>query len=86
MNAIFFLMGQFDCKLTLTLEEVCQAIGYAKQTGYNEIGAGTFPIPMQKRAGKWLADVRDVAEFLDEERARARVAHSRLHEQMQYRG
>ncbi len=30
MNAIFFLMGQFDCKLTLSIGEVCEAIGYAK--------------------------------------------------------
>jgi predicted DNA-binding transcriptional regulator AlpA len=82
MNAIFFLMGQFDCKLTLSIGEVCEAIGYAKQTAYNEIGVGAFPIPMQKRAGKWVADIRDVAEFLDAARARARAEHERLRGQL----
>ena len=82
MNANFFLMGQFDCKLILAIDEVCEAIGYAKQTAYNEISAGTFPIPMQKRAGRWMADIRDVAEFLDAARDRAREQHDRLREQL----
>lgn len=75
-------MGQFDCRLTLTIGEVCEAIGYAKQTAYNEISAGTFPIPMQKRAGKWVADIRDVADYLDDAREKAKAAHDRLREQM----
>lgn len=82
MNALFLLMGQFDCKLTLSIDQVCEAIAYAKQTAYNEISAGTFPIPMQKRAGKWVADIRDVAEFLDTARARAKAEHDRLRGQL----
>jgi predicted DNA-binding transcriptional regulator AlpA len=78
MKALFILMGQFDSKLVLSLDEVCEAIGYAKQTAYNEISAGHFPIPMQKRANKWVADIRDVAEFLDNERAAARARHDEM--------
>ncbi|RQR94546.1 hypothetical protein DIE04_19010 [Burkholderia sp. Bp8994] len=78
MKSLFLLMGQFDCKLVLSLDEVCEAIGYAKQTAYNEICAGRFPIPMQKRANKWVADIRDVAQFLDDERMAARVKFDEL--------
>jgi predicted DNA-binding transcriptional regulator AlpA len=77
MQTVFLLMALLGPKVLLTLDEVCEAIGYAKKTAYNEISAGSFPIPMQKRAGKWLADIRDVAEYLDAERAGAIKAHPR---------
>lgn len=82
MKSLFILMAQFDSKLQLSLDEVCEAIGYAKQTAYNEISTGAFPIPMQKRAGKWVADIRDVAEYLDAERSAARVKHDELRGKM----
>lgn len=78
MKSLFILMAQFDSKLQLSLDEVCEAIGYAKQTAYNEISAGAFPVPMQKRAGKWVADIRDVAEYLDAERTAARARYDEL--------
>jgi len=71
-------MAQFDSRAILSLDEVCEAIGYAKQTAYNEISQGTFRIPMQKVAGKWCADIRDVAEHLDKNRDVARQAHDSL--------
>jgi predicted DNA-binding transcriptional regulator AlpA len=78
MKTVFILMAQFDAKLQLSLDEVCTAIGYAKQTAYNEISAGQFPIPMQKRANKWVAYIPDVAGYLDSQRTAARKAHQRL--------
>jgi predicted site-specific integrase-resolvase len=78
MKSLFILMAQFDSKLRLSLDEVCEAIGYAKQTAYNEISAGTFPVPIQKCANKWVADIRDVADYLDRERAVALERHARL--------
>lgn len=78
MKSLFILMAQFDSKLRLSLDEVCEAIGYARQTAYNELSLGHFPVPMQKCAGKWVADIRDVAQFLDDERAAARVKFDEL--------
>ncbi|WP_175958428.1 pyocin activator PrtN family protein [Burkholderia sp. BCC0405] len=78
MKSLFILMAQFDSKLRLSLDEVCEAIGYAKQTAYNELSLGQFPIPMQKCANKWVADIRDVAEYLDRERESAKQQHAKL--------
>lgn len=82
MNTTFLLMAHSEGRMHLSIGELCDAIGYAKQTAYNEISAGTFPIPMQKRAGKWMADIRDVAEYLDREREQARVKHEELKAKM----
>lgn len=78
MNTTFLLMARLDGRMLLSLDEVCEAIGYAKQTAYNEISAGQFPVPMQKRAGKWVADIRDVAAYLDSEREKALAEHARM--------
>ncbi|CAB3782174.1 hypothetical protein [Paraburkholderia fynbosensis] len=43
---------------------------------YNEISTDSFSVPMQKRAGKWVTDIRDVAEHLDAERAATVAAHN----------
>lgn len=82
MNTTFMLMAATEGRMHLSIGELCDAIGYAKQTAYNEISAGTFPIPMQKRAGKWMADIRDVAAYLDEERTKAQAEHARQKERM----
>lgn len=82
MNTTFLLMAGSDGRMHMSIGELCDAIGYAKQTAYNEISAGTFPIPMQKRAGKWMADIRDVATYLDEAREKARAEHERQKERM----
>jgi hypothetical protein len=66
MNTEFMLLAIYN-KPTLSLEEVCKAIGIELQTAYNQRSAHTFPIPM---TGKPLtADVRDVAAYLDAKRA-----------------
>lgn len=82
MKTVFLLMAQFDSRLQLSLDDVCEAIGYAKQTAYNEISAGSFPILMQKRAGKWVADIRDVADYLDAARERAKAQFDKQKEKM----
>lgn len=82
MNTTFLLMAGSDGRMHMSIDELCAAIGYAKQTAYNEISAGRFPIPMQKRAGKLMADIRDVAAYLDAERDRAQAEHTRQKERM----
>lgn len=82
MNTTFLLMAASEGRMYLSIGELCDAIGYAKQTAYNEISAGRFPIPMQKRAGKLMADIRDVAAYLDDAREKAKAEHMRQKERM----
>lgn len=67
-SALFLLMGQFDSRTILTLPEICNATGYELQTAYNEISRGVFTIRIRKQGKKWVADIRDVAAWLDEQR------------------
>lgn len=79
-------MGQFNSRTLLTIEDVCDAIGCEKQTAYNEISKGVFPLPMRKQGKRWMADIRDVAEYLDAQRNAARDAYKALQDKMNARG
>ncbi len=59
--------------LRLNLKELAEVLDMSTGTIYNQIGAGTFPIPTY-RDGKRFADARDVAEYLDQCREKAREA------------
>jgi predicted DNA-binding transcriptional regulator AlpA len=67
-SALFLLLGQFDSKTVLILPEICAATAYEMQTAYNSISKGDFPIPVGKQGKKWVADVLDVADWLDMQR------------------
>ena len=58
----------------LNVEQLANVLGLTKVAIYNQISAETFPIPVYKDAGKTFADYRDVAEYLDTCRGRARCA------------
>lgn len=69
MNTTYMLLGIYG-KPRLSFEQTCDAIGLAKATGYTHRSLGKFPVLM---AGNPLtADVRDVAEYLDELRDKGR--------------
>lgn len=62
MRTEFMLLAIYN-KPRLAFDQVCEAIGVAKQTGYNLRARGEFPVPL---AGNPLtADIRDVASHLD---------------------
>ena len=62
MRTEFMLLAIYN-KPRLSFDQVCEAIGVAKQTGYNLRARGEFPVPL---AGNPLtADIRDVAAHLD---------------------
>jgi len=62
MRTDFMLLAIYN-KPRLSFDQVCEAIGVAKQTGYNLRARGEFPVPL---AGNPLtADIRDVAAHLD---------------------
>jgi hypothetical protein len=68
MQTVFMLLSIYN-RPRLALDQVCEAIGIAKQTGYNLRSRGTFPVHL---AGYPLtADIRDVAAYLDQMRAAA---------------
>lgn len=74
MNAEFMLLAIYNAPV-LTLEQVCKIIGIGRDTAYVQRSNGTFPIPM--RGKPLLADVRDVAAYMD----KMRVDASNLHQQ-----
>ena len=62
MKTEFMLLSIYN-KPRIDFGQVCEAIGIAKQTGYNLRSRGLFPI---KLAGNPItADIRDVAAHLD---------------------
>ncbi|WP_038486031.1 MarR family transcriptional regulator [Collimonas arenae] len=62
MNTEFMLLAIYN-KPRLSIDEVCEALGISKATGYTHRSLGKFAVPM---AGNPLsADIRDVAEAID---------------------
>lgn len=56
--------------LRLSMDQLSQALGLARNTIYNQIAAGTFAVPTYLDGGKRWADYRDVAAYFDTCRAR----------------
>lgn len=56
--------------LRLSMDQLSQALGLARNTIYNQIAAGTFAVPTYLDGGKRWADYRDVAAYFDACRAR----------------
>lgn len=81
-SSLFLLAAQFDGRVLLTLDEVCDAIAIQKQTAYNRLSSGTFPIPMRKEGRNLVGDIRDVADYLDSQRVAARQEHEKLQQAM----
>lgn len=73
MNSQIFLGLKYG-RLTLTLAEVAAELGIEVGTAHNQIGAGTFPIPTTKRGKKRVADLRDLAEYIDNQREQSKLA------------
>lgn len=71
-SCLLILAARYDGRILLSLDEVCDTIGIKKQTAYNQISAGEFPVPMRKEGKNLVCDVRDLAEYLDERRASTR--------------
>ena len=59
--------------LRLTMEQLAEVLTMAKTTIYNQISAGTFPVPTYVDGNKRFADFRDVAAYLDACRERAAI-------------
>jgi len=75
MKAAIFLAMKYE-RLILTLAEVCDEISIVPGTAHNMLSAGTFPIPTRKEGRNRVADVRDIGEYLDVQRDRAKAAHA----------
>ena len=71
MNAEMFL-GLKHKKMTLTLAEACDELGIAVGTAHNKISNRTFPIPTRIQGKNRMIDIRDLGEYIDSEREKAR--------------
>lgn len=71
MNAYVFYGLKYG-KLTLTLAEAAPELGIEVATAHNQISAGTFPIPTRKLGKNRVIDIRDLADYVDQQRLAAR--------------
>lgn len=55
----------------LDLDALEKVLGWKKNTMYNMVAQGSFPVKTYLDGGKRWADYRDVAEYLDEQRKKA---------------
>ena len=76
MSAISYFYMVETYGLRMTVEQTAHALGYATNTLYNKLAAGTFKVPSYQDDGKRWFDPRDVAAYLDECRASSRVEGS----------
>lgn len=59
--------------LRLTVEQLGECIGLARNTIYNQLAKGEFHIPTYLDGGNRFCDYRDVAAYIDDCRARAKT-------------
>jgi transcriptional antiterminator len=52
--------------LRLTVDQIADALGLARNTIYNQIAQGNFRVKTYVDGGKRYADYRDLAAYLDE--------------------
>lgn len=65
MDTLDYLISIYK-KPLISFNEVCECIGIKPESGRVMRCKGTFPIPIRNRR-PLMADLRDVAEFLDRE-------------------
>ena len=66
-----YLMEKYGPRLGT--EELAEVLGMSPRTLGNKLYRGEVPVPTYKDQGKVWADCRDVAEYLDACRAKAKL-------------
>lgn len=64
-----FLFERYGARLTI--EQLAEVLHFAPTTIYNQVAVGTFGVRTYIDGKRRFADARDVADYLDECRARA---------------
>lgn len=72
MKTSLCLLLMTDGRPVLRIPDLAKLVGKAEGTVRNRISAGVFAIPTFKLDGESVAHVDDVANYIDELRARAR--------------
>ena len=67
MNTIDLLLRKYGA--TLTTKELGEVLKMTPASIRNAISAEVFPIPTWRQGRQRLADIRDVAQHLDDQRA-----------------
>lgn len=71
MNTVQLLIQQYG-NMTLGMEELAKVLRYTSVKSLtNAISAGRCPVHTYRSAGRRVADIRDVAEYLDRMRESA---------------
>lgn len=65
-----WLINQYDT-LTLTMPQLAKILHMKDKSLTNAISAGRCPVHTYKSAGRRVADIRDVAAYLDSKRESA---------------
>ncbi|MCA7085814.1 helix-turn-helix domain-containing protein [Cupriavidus sp. DB3] len=73
-SCLLILAARFEGRVLLRLDDVCDVLGIQKQTAYNQISAGSFPVAMRKEGKALVCDIRDLAEYLDRRREESKAA------------
>lgn len=68
MNSYFYLGSKYQ-KLLLSVADVAAELGMSEGTIHNKIGNCTFPVPSRLEGRRRIVDIRDLAEYLDRQRA-----------------
>ena len=66
-TSLQMLLGQFE-KIHLDVDDLAKLMNMKKQSVFNAINGGWFPIKTFKKGKARVADIRDVAEYLDRAR------------------
>ena len=61
--------------LRLTVDQLADVMGIARNTIYNQLAKGEFKVATYMDGGKRWCDYRDVATYLDDCRSRAKLEH-----------
>ena len=72
-SASMALMLKYQ-RVRITLDELANELGRARNTLYNELAAGTLCVPTYIEGRTRYADVRDVGAYLDAQRNAALAA------------
>lgn len=72
MNTVMLLIARYE-KPRLNVREIADLMGISVSRVQNMRSEGSLPIPTYKEGSQVYADIRDVAEYLDGMRAKARA-------------
>jgi len=66
---------KLDQRLTLSISEAARLLGLKSKTFYNQLSAGSCPLPTVKFGGRRLIRVADLIQLLGDDEPRQHASH-----------